>query len=246
MTEFTTDELFDAIDRLVRDVLDRHNVAGPPVDAERLAVEEFDLILREADPDEDDAQPGRFGPRPPRRPNYREVALRHEMTAEGRQAACARACAKALIPRVLAKLKVPAGGDQQRSAQSQLIGLITPRLLLPTKWFGRDTRKLGHDVLAIKALYSTAGYVLIALRMLDVADDPCVMAVVDDGAVAARRGNQAPAGRTLTKAEAKAAARAVETGDPVKVRADGWTAWGWPVPGGPFNRIILRSVPDDL
>jgi len=30
------------------------------------------------------------------------------------------------------------------------------------------------------------------------------------------------------------------------VRAEGWTATAWPVPGGPFNRIIVRSVPDDL
>ena len=97
----------------------------------------------------------------------------------------------------------------------------------------------------MKRAYPTAGYELIALRWLDF-EEPCVVAVVDDGMVATRRGNVAAPGRTLTAAEARCVAKVSEARDPAKVRADGWTCWGWPVTTGPFNRIILRSVPDDL
>lgn len=245
MNEFTAEELFEAIDREVRDVLDRHNVLAPPVDAEQLAQEEFDLTVREQDPDDDQPEPGRFGPRAPRRPNFREVVVRPDMTDEARQATCAKACAKGLIPRVFARLKVPVD-PSNRSAQSQLVGFIVPRLLLPTKWFGRDARKSGWDLFELKDVYPTAGYMLIALRMLDVCEEPCVVAVVDDGVVGLRRGNMQQASKKLTRAEELAAQQALSANKPAKVRRDGWTAWAWPASGGPYNRVILRSVPDEL
>lgn len=246
MNEFTAEELFEAIDRLVRDCLDRHAVDAPPVDAMLLAQDEFDLKVREVDPDDEREVPqqGRFGPRAPKRPNRNEVVVRPEQSEEARQAACARACAKGLIPRVMAKLgAVP--GEENRGAQNQLVGLVAPRLLLPTRWFGRDARKAGYDLLELKDRYPTAGYELIALRMLDF-EEPCVIAVVDDGSVSVRRSNVATPGRTLTAAEQRCLAKAAETREPVKLRHDGWTCQAWPIPNGPFNRIILRGVPDDL
>src|SRR5207248_3821387 len=96
MSDFTAEDLFEAIDRLVRELLARHGFDGPPVDAVILAQEAFDLTVREAD-DEDDPRQGRFGPRPPRF-NRREVVLRPDQSEEARQAACARACARALMP----------------------------------------------------------------------------------------------------------------------------------------------------
>ena len=243
MSDFSPDDLFDAVDRLVADTLRRHGTVGPPVDAIRLAQEAFDLTVREAE-DDDEERAGRFGPRPPRRRD-REVVLRAELSPEARHAACARACAKEMVPAVLTKLGI-APGTENRSAQAQLVGLIAPRLLLPTKWFDKDARQLGFDLLDLKDVYETAGYEMIALRMLDV-DEPCVIAVVDDGAVTTRRGNRAPAAKKLTAAEQAALGKIGRYEEPRQTaRADGWTATAWPVPGGPFGRIILRSVPDDL
>src|SRR5438477_803372 len=243
MSDVSADDLFDAVDRLVADALRRHGTSGPPVDAIRLAQDVFDLTVREAE-DEDGGRAGRFGPRPPRRRD-REVVLRSTRSDEARHAACARACAKELVPAVLAKLGI-APGTENRSAQAQLVGVIAPRLLLPTKWFDRDARRLGFDLLELKDVYPTAGYELIALRMLDV-DEPCVIAVVDDGTVSTRRGNSRPETKKLTAAEQAAIDKLGRYEEPRQTaRAGGWTATAWPIPGGPFGRIILRSVPDDL
>lgn len=244
MGDFTAEDLFDAADRVVAEVLALHGVPEPPVDAIVLAQEAFNLQVSEAEPDEDAVDAGRFGPRPRRFRNKREIVLRPEMSEEARQAACARACAKELIPPILAKLGVVVGSEN-RSATNQLVGLVTPRLLLPTKWFGKDARKAGYDLLELKDRYPTAGYELIALRLLDL-DDPCVVAVVDDGVVSTRRANRFPVTKKLTAAEQKCVDRLNQFSEPQKVRADEWTATGWPIPSGPFNRIILRAVPDEI
>lgn len=243
MSDFTADELFDAVDHLVVALLARHGIDAPPVDAVQLAQDAFQLKVREAEPEDDEPQQGRFGPRPPRR-NSREITLRPDQSEESRQAVCARACARELVPDVLNKLGI-APGTENKSAMNSLLGVITPRLLLPTRWFERDARKAGYDLFAIKGRYSTAGYELIAARLLDI-EEPCVIAVVDDGVVSSRRGNRAPATKKLTDAEQKCLALVGEEDEPRTVRRDGWTVRGWPIPGGPFNRIILRAVPDDV
>lgn len=244
MSDFTAEDLFDAVDRLVGDLLARHGFEEPPVDAIALAQEAFDLTVREAD-DEDDPRQGRFGPRPPR-VRGREVVFRPDQSEESRQAVCARACAKELIPAVLTRVGV-APGTENKSAQASLVGLIAPRLLLPTRWFARDARKADYDLLALKGRYPTAGYETIALRMLEL-DEPCVIAVVDDGVVSVRRGNRAQATKKLTPAEVLCLEQIGRGGDPElqTARRDGWTVRGWPVPSGPFNRIILRAVPEEI
>ncbi len=244
MTDFTAEDLFDAVDRLVAEVLAHHGPGEPPVDAVTLAQEAFDLTVREADDEDEGFRPGRFGPRPPRRAGWKEIVLHPDQSEEARQAACARACARELIPSVLAKLGV-APGTENKSAQSSLIGLIAPRLLLPTRWFERDARKAGYDLFELKGRYPTAGYEMLGLRTLDL-DEPCVVAVVDDGVVAARRGNRAQAGKKLTPAEQACLDLIGEHREPQTARRDGWTARGWPVPTGPFRRIILRAVPDEI
>ena len=243
MSDFTAEDLFDAVDRLVAETLARHGIDAPPVDALALAQEAFNLTVVDAEDDADERS-GRFGPRPPRRPRRHEVVLRPDASDEARHAVCARACAREMIPPVLTKLGV-APGTENKSAQASLVGLIAPRLLLPTRWFAKDARKLGYDLFELKDRYPTAGYEVLALRLLDL-DEPCVVAVVDDGSVSTRRGNRAPAGKQLTPAERRCLARVGESGEPQTVRLDEWTTRGWPVPTGPFNRIILRSVPDEI
>jgi hypothetical protein len=149
-----------------------------------------------------------------------------------------------MVPVILTRLGI-APGTENRSAHSQLVGAIVPRLMLPTRWFERDARKTGYDLAVLKERYSTAGDVMIALRMLDL-EEPCVVAVVDDGIVSTRRGNRVPATKSLTEAERICVEQVGKSGEVQTARRDGWTTRGWPVPTGPFNRIILRSVPDEI
>lgn len=242
MSDFTAEDLFEATDRVIAAVLARNGVEEPPVDALVLARDEFRLVIKYAE-EEEDAR-GRFGDRPRPRPRKNEVVLRPESPEEVHHTVCARAIARLLVPVILEKLGV-APGTENRGAEKSLTGLVAPRLMLPTRWFERDARKANSDVWALKDRYPTAGYEMIGWRLLDL-EEPCVIAVVDDGEVSARRGNRAPAGKQLTPAEQKCLAQIGEKGEPVTVRADGWAARGWPVPTGPFNRILLRAVPDEL
>lgn len=244
MSDFTTEDLFDTTDRVVAELLARNGIADPPVDALALARDVFRLSVRFAEEEDDDSARGRFGARPKPRPRRDEVVLRPESPEEIHQTVCGRAVAKLLVPVVLEKLGV-APGTENKGAAKSLVGLIAPRLLLPTRWFERDARRANSDVWAIKDRYPTVQYEMIGWRLLDL-DEACVVAVVDDGEVTARRGNRAAAGKQLTIAETKCLARIAEHGEPVTVRADGWAARGWPVPTGPFNRILLRAVPDEI
>jgi hypothetical protein len=234
--EFTTEELFEAIEKVVWEMLDRHGITEPPVDALALAQEEFDYTLREIEPDEEQDTT--------RRGRRREIVVRLDQTEESRQAAGARACAKELIPRVLARLGILPNPDQ-RPATSSLTGLIAPRILLPTRWFGKVSRKCGYDLLEVKDTFLTAGYEMIALRFLDL-EEPCVISVVDDGIVSTRRSNAFPVTKKMVEAESRCQKKAQDENDAIRVRYDGWTACGWPIPNGPFGRIILRSWPDEI
>lgn len=241
--DFSQDDLFDAIDRAVRDLLPRAGIAEPPVDALHVARAVFGFRVEYAEPD--DEPPGRFGARPRRRPGPNTLVVRPDQSDESQQAVAARAVARRMIPGILTTLGI-APGTENRQAQAQLVGLIAPRLLLPTRWFAADARKADFDLLELKDRYPPAGFEMLALRMLDVAEDPVVVAVVDDGVVAARRSNRFPATRKLTAAEQACHDKVAETGEPARVRADGWAAWGWPTPGIPFRRIVVRAVPDEI
>lgn len=241
MGEFTTEELFDAIDRHVLDLLARHGITEPPVDAVGLVQEAFGYTVRE---EEEDDGPRQYGDRPKPRPRGRELVFLPTHSEAARQSLAARGCAKEMIPVVLGKLGV-VPGTEQRSAHTQLTGLIAPRLLMPSRWFAAAARKANNDLLRLRETFDPVAYELIALRLLDL-EEPCVISVVDDGSVTTRRSNFAQLGKKLTDAEEACAEKVRSTEDPQTVRRGGWTARGWPIPTGPFDRIILRATPDDL
>ncbi len=241
--DFTPDELLDAIDAAVRELLDRAGVAGPAVDLLELAQAHFRIPVEYLEPE--DEEPRRYGDAPKRRPNFGAIVLKPEQSPESQQVLAGRAVAKQLVPGLFAKLGI-VPGTENRSAEKQMIGTILPRLILPTRWFGPEARKSGYDLFALKAIFPTAGYETIAWRMLDVDDEASVVAIVDDGSVTVRRGNRFPVNKALTPAEDACWKRVAETKDPARVRRDEWTARGWPVSGIPFRRIVLRAVPDGI
>jgi hypothetical protein len=166
------------------------------------------------------------------------------MTAEQRQAAAAQGIAWHLLPDLLRKIDI-VPGSESRQAATHLRGLLAARVLVPTRLLKSALREHKFDVPALHGAFRTARMEAVALRLLDL-DSPCVIAVVDDGVVAVRRGNGAPADRKLTVAEQQCHDRVAQLELPERVRADGWTADGWPVPNRPFRRVLLRAVPDEL
>jgi hypothetical protein len=238
--DFTQEDVFDACDRLVASLLERAGVTAPPVDALRVAEDHIGIPVEIVEPETDD----RGRPRPSTRRPTAGIVLSPHMTAEQRQAAAAQGIARALLPDLLRKLGVVPGSESKQAA-AHLRGLLAARLLVPTKLFRTALRQCRYDVPALKAVFPTATFEAVALRLLDL-DEPCVIAVVDDGIVAARRGNGAAESRKLTPAEQECLEQVMHLDRPARVRTGGWTAHGWPVPNRPFRRVVLRAVPDDI
>ena len=166
------------------------------------------------------------------------------MTAEQRQRAAADGIARLLLTDVYRKVGVVPGSESKQFA-AHVRGLVVARVLIPTKLFRSALRECKYDVPALHEVFYTASMEAVATRLLDL-DEPCVIAVVDDGVVASRRGNRTAETRRLTAAEQECVERVTELDLPHRARTGGWTASGWPVPNRPFRRIILRAVPDDV
>ncbi len=240
--DFTAEELFDAIDRVVRDLLSQAGADEPPVDAIAVAQEPLAINVTWDEGDDVDER-GRPVPRARRRASD-GIVLTPTMTDEQQHAAAAQAVARVLLPDVLRKVGMVPGTESKQGA-TQVRGFIAARFLLPTKMFAKDARAFGYDLPALKERYATASWEAIALRFVDL-EDPCVVAVIDDGVVHLRRANTFPATRKLTAAEQACFDRVAHLDAPERVRQDGWTVHGWPIPDRPFRRVVLRAVPDDV
>jgi predicted transcriptional regulator len=238
--DFSQDEVFETCDRLIAGLLERAGVAGPPVDALEIAEEHLGIPVTLAEPEED--QRGRPRPRS-RRPTDGIVITPH-MSAEQRQAVAAQAIARDLLADLFRKLGIVPGSESKQVA-AEFRGLLSSRLLVPSRFLRSALRESRYDLFALKRVFATASHESIALRMLDL-DEPCVIAVVDDGVVATRRGNRVAVNRKLSAAEEQCLGEILARDLPSKVRTEGWTAHGWPIPDRPFRRVVLRSVPDDV
>ncbi len=240
--DFTQEDLIDAVDRLLAGLLERAGVEEPPVDCLGIAADHLGIPVDYAEPEEDER--GRPVRGRTKRPAGGGIVLAHDMTDEQQQEAAALGIARSLIDDVLRKIGVPPGSENKALA-THVRSLLVHRLLVPTRLLRAELRACGFDVLALKERFRTATVEVVAQRLLDL-DDPCVIAIADDGVVALRKGNRFPATRKLTAAEQACLDRVMKFDRPERVRQDEWTVHGWPVPDRPFRRVILRGVPDDL
>ncbi len=237
--DVSQEEVYEACDRLIAGLLERAGITGPPVDALRLADEHLGMPVSHLEPEEDE----RGRPRP-RSPRPEGIVISPHMTEEQRQTVAAQAIARDLLPDLLRKVGI-VPGSESKPVGTSLRGLVVSRLLLPTRFLRTALRETRSDLLALKRVFSTASHEAIALRLLDL-DTPLVIAIVDDGVVATRRGNRMPVNHKLTAVEEQCLAEVMARDLPFKARGDGWTVDGWPIPDRPFRRVVLRSVPDDL
>lgn len=239
--DFSQDELFDLVDRVVAGLLERAGVADAPVCALSIADEHLGIPVEVVEPAEEDERGRR---RPRSSSGSAGIVLSCDMNEEQRQSAAAHGIARALLPEILRKLDVIPGTENKQLA-AHVRGLIANRILVPTRLFRAALRECKHDLPALKQRFTSAAEETIALRFLDL-DEPCVISILDDGIVAVRRGNRSPPGKKLLPPEQSCHDRVMELDLPHRVRADAWTVHGWPVANRAFRRIILRAVPDDV
>jgi len=238
--DFSQEELIEAVERLVNGLLERAGVTAPPVDALHIAEEHLGIPVEVVEPAEEDEHGRR---RPRARPQGSGIFLSPGMTPEQQNKAAADGIARSLLPEILRKVGIPQGSED-KALSTHVRGLVVPRILIPTRLLRAALRECKYDVPALKAVFATASPEAVALRLLDL-DEPCVIAIIDDGVVALRRSNRFPAPKTLEQAERTCQAKVAELELPHRVRQGEWTSHGWPVPDRPFQRIILRSVRDD-
>jgi hypothetical protein len=239
--DFSQEELVEAIDRLVAGLLERAGVTAPPVNALTIAENHLGIPVEWVEPAEED-ESGRRRPRA--RSSGGGIALTTDMTDEQQQRAAADGIAKLLLPEIFHKVGVVPGSESKQFA-AHVRGLVVARILIPTRLLRSALRDCKYDVPALHEAFSTATMEAVAARLLDL-DEPCVIATVDDGVVASRKGNRSAETRKLTAAEQECVDRVMELDLPHRARVGEWTAWGWPVPNRPFRRILLRAVPDDV
>jgi hypothetical protein len=225
--DFTREDLFRTIDRMVEDLLSAAGITAPPVDAVALARGHLGMDL--------DAE------RPRRGRRGRAVAT--APSEQARQWEAALAIGARFKPAVLQRLDLTP--EQARATGGpSLATLLASHLLAPTDWFAGDARRLGYDVPELQQLYHTAGAELLAWRLLDL-PQPCVITLVDDGHVRRRRSNAWRVRAALEDAERDCQRFVHNTGRPRVVRAGGWTVQGWPLHPPDAERVILRSVRED-
>jgi hypothetical protein len=228
--DLTPEDFHRAIDRAVEELLESAGVTRPPVDAVDLARRRFGMTVR-------------VGARPGRRADGQEVVVPPDAGETARQLAAARAVGGRLRPDLLRRLGAAPGAEAKRLGVS-LPNHFAERLLTPTAWFAADAGACGWDLLELKRKYHTAGWELIAWRLLDL-PTPCVVTVVDDDKVRRRRSNAWRVKKTLEPAERECLAAVRGDGRPHVVRGGGWTVEGWPAPRPAGERVLLRSVRDD-
>jgi hypothetical protein len=220
--DLTPEEIHDAVDAVVRDVLDSAGVTAPPVDAVALA--------------------GHLGVelKPRRAPTQARSAS--ERTLEQRQADAARAVADFLRPDVRERLGIE--GPGRGLAGASLSSLLASRLLVPTAWLAAEGRASGWDLEELHRRFAPAAAELVAWRLLDLSE-PCAITVVDNGVVARRRSNAWRLPRELVPAELTCQRYVHQYSRPRVVRAEGWTVQGWPLHAVDGKREVLRSVLDE-
>ncbi|MBN9120473.1 MAG: hypothetical protein J0I06_15180 [Planctomycetes bacterium] len=239
--DFSQEELVDAVDRLVAGLLERAGVTAPPVDALSIAEHHLGIPVEVVEPAEED-ESGRRRPRS--KSSGGGITLTTDMSDEQQQRVAADGIARLLLPDVYRKVGVVPGSESKQFT-AHVRGLTAARILVPGRLLRSALRDCKYDVPELHRRFSTASMEAVAVRLLDL-DDPCVIAVVDDGVVASRRSNRMPVNRKLEGAEQECVERVTELDLPHRARIGEWTAWGWPVPNRPFRRIILRAVRDDV
>lgn len=217
-------EIYDAIDRAVRDLLDESGIDAPPVDLARLT-QHLRLPTLAA------PKRGRAG-----------VMAKATETAASKAWLEAHAIGLHLRPDLVRRLDLDP--DRPQELGVSLPNLFADRLLVPTHWLSMLGRECGWDLLELERRLRPAGHELIAWRMLDLAE-PIAVTFIHDGRVTRRRSNAFRVGKALSAPEERCRQVVHRDGEPHVLREEGWSVQGWPLHEGDLKREILRSRHED-
>jgi hypothetical protein len=219
------EEVHQAVDRAVEELLAEAGVGAPPVDAVALARGRLRLVLP--------LDRGRASKQP---------LARGEPTREQLQWSAAHEIGRHLLPELLRRLDVDP--TQKGMSGASLANLFADRLLVPGRWLAAEARASGYDLPALKETFGTAGFEAIAWRLLDL-QEPCIITLLDNDHVHRRRSNSWRVNRELSEPEKRCQRYVHEYSRPHRVAEGGWTVQGWPLHQSDWKREVLRSVPPE-
>lgn len=245
----TREQVVDAVDETVQEVLREVGIVGPTVDVLQLArALDFMIAL--------DATAGgrarfcRLGPAA-----QGVILIRHDPRPERRQWAVAHELGEIFAHRVFGRLGWEAAEtaavddahapiDQTGQAREAVANQFAGALLVPTRWLRETGSAVNWDLRQLKREFVTASHELIARRMLDM-PPPVVITIFDQGRVSWRRSNQRLRPGPLTDQEelvwlqiqnAEAVTR-FDRNLPLPMASIS----GWAIHEGPWRREILRT-----
>lgn len=174
----SSEETVRAVDDVVRECLAQAGIDRPPVDPVEVA-DALGLVTQR-----DAALPGRGERRtvggqgvilirPEERDERECFAIAHEI---GEEIAAGR---------IINRLGLDEGITRWRE---ELANLFAARLLCPAEWLRECLCEQGEDLRVLKEEFATASHEVIARQLLGLAI-PTIITVIDNGAVASRRGN---------------------------------------------------------
>ena len=224
-------DLLAAVDHVIEEVLRRHALASPPVDANLLLAQEGEKVLpKRRVRDSKESNGGSMG----------------DSAELERQRAAALALGKSLNTKILNQARI---GPRERSseAEAQLAGLFATRLLMPTSWFQEDVRRLGYNLPRLHARYATASIASVAWRLLDL-NEPAVVTIFDNNHIVDRRSNLANSEGTpeIDAAERAAQAYAHQFSRARLEHSPALTARAWPLHRADWRREIVVARLDDV
>jgi hypothetical protein len=223
MLDFTREELLDAIERFVAELLEKGHSSEPPIDMIALAEGREELracVEKKAKRKHQPEQP------PSKEQRQHEVALEIGRVSKGE---------------ILKRLGVASQG--RGLMPESVAGLIADRLQMPTKMITMLGKEEGWDLLSLRTRFATVTLERLAWRLLDL-DQPCIITVLENDAVLRRRSNYRRVTKTLTAEEQACVELVSQENKPQSLQRRGWTVQGWPSEEDSKSRTILRSVGD--
>ena len=221
------------LDEVAADVLEQAGIAGPPVDALRVAERLHILVVLDA------TQHGRA--RHKRLGGSSSIFLKPDERPERLQWAAAHELGEVFAYRIAEQIDVD---DPATGVREQIASQIASRLLLPRGWFFADAVLLDGDLFALKKRYSTASHELIAWRLLDL-PEPSIVSIFDQGRLMRRRAQPGGQSPPLSPIERACWCHVHQAGTPLQQTVGSLRVQAWPVHEPHWKREILRTRPAD-
>lgn len=216
---------------LVRDILGDLGILEPPVDALQVARG----IGIEVHMNRKQTSRGRiveFNGIP-------TITLRPEPRKERCQWTVAHEVGKFLIPRLADRLPDDLAPIDDASRE-WFANRFAVHLLVPTDWYADDAPRLDHDLIALKLLYRTASYEVLAMRLLDVRPKS-IITIFDNGRLTRRLGNMSHRSPSPAEIERECRCEASQSGMLAKRVGDSISVRAWPIHEDGWKREILLT-----